>query len=187
MASGFCVWFTGLSGSGKSTTAAALATLLRHRGRVVTVLDGDAVRDHLSRGLGFSKEDRDTNVRRIGFVACEIVRHGGAVLCATVSPYRATRAEVRAMLPPGRFLEVFVATPIEVCEQRDVKGLYAKARRGELEHLTGLDDPYQPPMEPELRLDTVVCSPAENARLIMAYLEEHGLLDPAATQPTGRP
>src|SRR4029077_3289094 len=132
MRSGVCIWFTGLSGSGKTTTADALVALLEARGRVVTLLDGDVVRTHLSKGLGFSREDRDTNVRRIGYVAGEVVRHGGIAVAAVVSPYRATRDEVRAMLPDGAFLEVFVDTPIEVCEDRDVKGWYAKARTGEV-------------------------------------------------------
>jgi sulfate adenylyltransferase len=129
---GFCVWFTGLSGAGKSATADALAQLLMERGRALTVLDGDVVRTHLSKGLGFSKDDRDTNIRRIGFVAAEVVKHGGAVLCAAISPYRATRDECRAAIGTERFVEVFVDTPLAVCEQRDAKGLYARARRGEV-------------------------------------------------------
>jgi sulfate adenylyltransferase len=176
---GVCVWFTGLSGSGKTTTADALVTLLRERGRVVTVLDGDVVRTHLSKGLGFSREDRDANVRRIGFVAGEVVRHGGIVVAAVVSPYRATRDEVRRMLPPDTFLEVFVDTPIEVCEARDVKGWYAKARSGEISGLTGVDDPYEPPLDPELRLETVGASVDANARRVLELLEDRGDLAPA--------
>jgi sulfate adenylyltransferase len=176
---GVCVWFTGLSGSGKTTTADAVVTMLHERGRVVTVLDGDVVRTHLSKGLGFSREDRDTNVRRIGFVAGEVVRHGGIVVAAVVSPYRATRDEVRAMLPPGTFVEVFVDTPIEVCEARDVKGWYAKARTGEISGLTGVDDPYEPPLEPELRLETVGTSVDANARRVLDLLEARGDLAPA--------
>ena len=145
---GVCVWFTGLSGSGKSTTASALIRLLDERGREITVLDGDVVRTHLSKGLGFSREDRDTNVRRIGFVASEVVRHGGIAITAAVSPYRATRDEVRAMVGADRFVEVFVDTPLEVCEARDVKGWYAKARAGEVAAFTGVDDPYEPPLAP---------------------------------------
>ncbi len=176
---GVCVWFTGLSGSGKTTTADALVPLIRERDRVVTVLDGDVVRTHLSKGLGFSREDRDANVRRIGFVAGEVVRHGGIVVAAVVSPYRATRDEVRRMLPPGTFVEVFVDTPIEVCEARDVKGWYAKARSGEITGLTGVDDPYEPPLEPELRLETVGTTVDANARRVLELLEARGDLAPA--------
>ena len=147
---GFCIWFTGLSGAGKSTIADILAVLLMEQGRQVTLLDGDVVRTHLSKGLGFSKEDRDTNIRRIGFVASEIVRHQGVVICAAVSPYRATRNECRAAVGPDQFIEVFVDTPLEICEQRDTKGMYAKARRGEIHGFTGIDDPYEPPSNPEL-------------------------------------
>jgi sulfate adenylyltransferase len=169
-----CVWFTGLSGSGKTTTADALVALIRERDRVVTVLDGDVVRTHLSKGLGFSREDRDANVRRIGFVAGEVVRHGGIVVAAVVSPYRATRDEVRRMLPTGTFVEVFVDTPIEVCEARDVKGWYAKARSGEISGLTGVDDPYEAPLEPELRLETVGTTVDANARRVLELLEARG-------------
>lgn len=173
---GVCIWFTGLSGSGKSTTAEILTTLLLEQGRQVTVLDGDVVRTHLSKGLGFSREDRDTNIRRIGFVASEIVRHGGAVICAAVSPYRQTRNEVRNLVGKEQFVEVFVDTPLEVCEARDVKGIYAKARRGELRGFTGIDDPYEPPVQPEITLDTVRHSPLENARAIVRYLQTRGFL-----------
>jgi sulfate adenylyltransferase len=173
---GVCVWFTGLPCSGKSTTAEILTILLQAHGRQVTLLDGDVVRTHLSKGLGFSKEDRDTNVRRVGFVASEIVRHGGVVICAMVSPYRVTRNEVRTMVGPDRFVEVFVDTPLEVCVQRDTKGLYAKARRGEIKDFTGVDDPYEPPRHPEIRLDTVHHTPEENARRILDYLIERGFV-----------
>jgi sulfate adenylyltransferase len=171
---GVCVWFTGLSGSGKSTTANALIALLTERGRPITVLDGDVVRTHLSAGLGFSREDRDTNVRRIGFVAGEVVRHGGLVVAAVVSPYRATRDEVRAMVGSDAFIEVFVDTPIEVCEARDVKGWYAKARAGEVAAFTGVDDPYEPPLRPELHLLTEGTTPQANARLVLDLLEARG-------------
>jgi len=174
---GFCIWFTGLSGAGKSTTAEILTSLLMERGRPVTVLDGDVVRTHLSKGLGFSKEDRDTNILRIGFVASEIVRHNGIVLCAAVSPYRSARNEARQMVGEDRFVLVYVATPIEVCEQRDAKGMYARARRDEIKGFTGLDDPYQPPVNPEITLDTVHFTAEENARQIIRYLEgRHFLL-----------
>lgn len=171
---GFCVWFTGLSGSGKSTTANILLSLLLGHGRQVTLLDGDVVRTHLSKGLGFSKEDRDTNILRIGFVAAEIVRHGGAVICAAISPYTATRNEVRTMVGPDAFLEVFVDTPLEVCASRDEKGMYAKAMRGEIRGFTGVDDPYERPHAPELTLDTVDAAADENARTIIAFLRKHG-------------
>ncbi len=173
---GFTVWFTGLSGSGKSTTAEILTTLLLEHGRNVTQLDGDVVRTHLSKGLGFSKEDRDINIRRIGFVAGEIVRHRGVAVCAAVSPYRATRNDVRNMVGSDNFIEVFVDTPLEVCEDRDVKGLYAKARRGEIKGFTGIDDPYEPPNNAEIVLDTVNRTAEENAHLIVEYLAERGFL-----------
>jgi len=173
---GACIWFTGLSGSGKSTTAEVLTVLLQEHGRHVTVLDGDVVRTHLSKGLGFSKEDRDTNILRIGFVAAEMVRHGGIVICAAVSPYRATRNDVRNMVGSDSFIEVFVDTPLEVCEQRDIKGLYAKARRGEIKGFTGIDDPYEAPLRPEIALDTVNHTPEANAVSILGVLIERGLV-----------
>lgn len=175
---GVCIWFTGLSGAGKSTTAEVLTVLLQQYGRQVTELDGDVVRTHLSRGLGFSKEDRDANIRRMGFVASEIVRHGGVVICAAVSPYRATRNHVRSMVGTEHYVEVYVDTPLEICEQRDSKGLYAKARRGEIEDFTGVSDPYEPPLHPELRLDTLAHSPEENAQAIVEYLLARGFLHP---------
>jgi len=173
---GICIWFTGLSGAGKSTTAEVLTVLLLQNGRQVTVLDGDVVRTHLSKGLGFSKEDRDTNIRRIGFVAAELVRHGGTVVCAAVSPYRATRNDVRNMVGAEHFVEVFVDTPLEVCEQRDTKGMYAKARRGEIRDFTGIDDPYEPPQHAEITLDTTTRTPEENAFLILNYLIDKGFV-----------
>ncbi len=175
---GFCIWFTGLSGAGKSTTAEIVTSLLLERGRQITVLDGDVVRTHLSKGLGFSREDRDTNILRIGFVAGEIARHGGTVICAAISPYRTTRNEARKMVGEDRFIEVFVDTPIEVCEQRDVKGLYARARRGQITGFTGVDDPYEAPIDPEITLHTVEITPEENARKIIAFLEERGFVLP---------
>ena len=173
---GVCIWFTGLSGAGKSTTAEVLTVLLMEQGRQVTVLDGDVVRTHLSKGLGFSKEDRDANIRRIGYVAAEIVRHGGLVMCAAVSPYRATRNDVRNMVGKDHFVEVFVNTPLEECEVRDVKGMYAKARRGEIKGFTGIDDPYEEPLHAEITLDTMTNGPEENARLILGYLTRHGFV-----------
>ncbi len=173
---GVCIWFTGLSGAGKSTLARILTAKLLEHGRQVTLLDGDVVRTHLSKGLGFSKEDRDTNILRIGFVAGEIVRHRGTAICAAISPYRATRNKVRQMVGEDRFVEVFVDTPLEVCEQRDVKGLYAKARRGEIRGFTGIDDPYEPPQEPEVHIQTVGHRPEENVQQILDYLAEKGFL-----------
>lgn len=171
---GVCLWFTGLSGSGKSTTAEILTNLLLECGRRVTILDGDVVRTHLSKGLGFSKADRDTNILRIGFVASEIVRHNGVAICAAVSPYRATRNEVRQMV--DNFVEIFVNTPLEECERRDTKGMYAKARRGEIKDFTGVDDIYEPPDAPEITLDTVNFSAEENARLILDFLGQKGFV-----------
>lgn len=176
---GFCLWFTGLSGSGKSTTADIVTIMLLEHGRQVTVLDGDVIRTHLSKGLGFSKEDRETNIRRIGFVAAEVVRHGGVVICAAISPYRTTRNECRTMMGSDRFCEIFVDTPLEVCEVRDPKGMYALARAGRLKGFTGIDDPYEPPSNPEITLDTVNCSAEENAESIISYLLEHNFIRPA--------
>jgi sulfate adenylyltransferase len=176
---GFCIWFTGLSGSGKSATTQVLTSLLLERGREIAILDGDVVRTHLSKGLGFSKEDRDTNIMRIGFVAGEIVHAGGAVICAAISPYRATRAEARKMVGEN-FIEVYMDTPVEVCEERDVKGLYAKARQamedGHPMGFTGVDDPYEQPINPEITLKGYGATPEENAHVILKYLEDQGFL-----------
>jgi sulfate adenylyltransferase len=177
---GLCLWFTGLSGSGKSTTAEILTSLLLERGRQATLLDGDVVRTNLSKGLGFSREDRDTNILRIGFVSGEIVRHGGTAITAAISPYIATRNEARKMVGDLNFVEIFVDTPIDVCEQRDVKGLYARARRGQITGFTGVDDPYEAPVNPELTLDTVNFTAEENAHKIVAFLEERGFVLPVA-------
>ncbi|MBN1965491.1 MAG: bifunctional sulfate adenylyltransferase/adenylylsulfate kinase [Anaerolineae bacterium] len=173
---GTCIWFTGLSGAGKSTIADVLTVRLLEHGRNVTVLDGDVVRTHLSKGLGFSKEDRDINIRRIGFVAAELVRHGGVVIGAAISPYRATRQDVRNMVGAENFVEVFVDTPLEVCEGRDTKGLYAKARRGEIKGFTGIDDPYEPPLNPEVTVDTTAFTPEECASQILQYLVKEGFV-----------
>ncbi len=175
---GACIWFTGLHNAGKSTTASVLTSLLLEHGRNVTLLDGDVVRTHFSEGLGFSKEDRDDHVRRMGYVASEIVRHGGMVICAAVSPYRATRNEVRNLVGKENYVEVYVDTPLEVCEKRDTKGLYARARRGEISGFTGIDDPYESPQHPELRIETLNHTAEENARSILEILVEEGLVRP---------
>jgi sulfate adenylyltransferase len=173
---GVCIWFTGLSGAGKSTTAEILTAFLLEHGRQVTLLDGDVVRTNLSRGLGFSREDRDTNIRRIGFVASEVVRHGGVAVCAAVSPYRTTRDEVRNMMEPDRFVEVFVDTPLAVCEERDSKSIYARARRGEIRQVTGIDDVYEAPLNPEITLDTLTKTAEENARRVLNHLITQGFV-----------
>ena len=173
---GVCLWFTGLSGAGKSTVAEILTNLLMENGRRVTILDGDVVRTHLSKGLGFSKEDRDTNILRIGFVAAEIVRHGGIAVCAAVSPYRATRNEVRNLVGKNNFVEIFVDTPLEECERRDTKGMYAKARRGEIKEFTGISDVYETPETAEITLDTLSFNAAENAKQILDYLTEQSFI-----------
>jgi sulfate adenylyltransferase len=173
---GFCVWFTGLPSAGKSTIADILTVMLMEHGRQISILDGDVVRTHLSKGLGFSREDRDTNILRIGYVAAEIVRHHGAVICAAVSPYSETRNAVRAMMRKDAFIETFVDTPVDVCAQRDVKGFYAKARAGQIKGFTGVDDPYEAPTAPEITLFTGRETPQENAERIMEYLIEQGFL-----------
>jgi adenylyl-sulfate kinase len=172
---GFVVWFTGMSGAGKSTLAGLVAAELRHRGVHVEVLDGDEVRTHLSKGLGFSREDRDTNVLRIGFVAKVVARSGACAMTATISPYRATRDTVRASV--DRFVEVFVHTPLEELKKRDPKGLYAKAARGEIENLTGVSDPYEPPLSPEIEIDTSKLSKEECVATILRGLDALGLLE----------
>lgn len=177
---GFTLWFTGLSGSGKSTISEILVEELRRRGSAIEVLDGDIVRENLSKGLGFSKEDRDTNIRRIAFVADLLSRNGVPVITAAISPYREIRDEARAMMD-GRFIEIFVDTPLDECERRDVKGLYAKARAGEIKEFTGVSDPYEPPLEPELTIRTTEQTPEESARRILEYLEERELIRPEAS------
>ena len=173
---GFCIWFTGLPCAGKSTIGEILLVKLFEKGRRVTFLDGDVVRTHLSKGLGFDRGGRDANILRIGFVASEIIRHNGAVICAAVSPYRSTRDQVRTMFPNANFIEVFVDTPQEICEQRDVKGMYAKARRGEITGFTGIDDPYESPLSPEITIKTDECSPAFAANLIIEHLRNQSYL-----------
>ncbi len=170
---GCCLWFTGLSGAGKSTIANLVVAELEARGRGVELLDGDEVRENLSKGLTFSKEDRDINVRRIGWVAKVLARHGVVAVTAAISPYRNIRDEIRATI--DNFVEIHVATPFEVCETRDVKGLYAKARAGEIPNFTGLDDPYEAPEHPELRIETAGRTPAESAAEVVDYLVARGL------------
>lgn len=178
---GFTVFFTGLSGAGKSTIANVLMVrLLELGGRRVTLLDGDIVRKHLSSELGFSREHRDLNILRIGFVASEITKHGGIALCAPIAPYAAVRAQNRRLInESGGYIEVYVATPLEVCEQRDRKGLYAKARAGLVKQFTGIDDPYEAPEHPEMRIDTTDRSAEDCAEEILEYLAAQGYI-PAA-------
>jgi adenylyl-sulfate kinase len=170
---GCCIWFTGFSGAGKSTIADIVVAQLRERGRYVELLDGDEVREPLSKGLGFSKEDRDTNIRRIGFVASLLARNGVVAVTAAISPYRDIRDEVRSRI--DNFVEVHVATSLEDCESRDVKGLYAKARAGEIPEFTGVSDPYEPPESPEIRIETAGRTPDQSAAEVIAWLEAHDL------------
>jgi adenylyl-sulfate kinase len=171
---GFTVWFTGLSGSGKSTLAEMLVEVLEDRGHRYELLDGDVVRTHLSKGLGFSKEDRDTNILRIGWVAERLTYHGAAVLCSAISPYREARDQVRATIPA--FVEVYVQCSVEECARRDRKGLYEKAFRGEITGFTGVDDPYEPPESPEVVVDTERLTPEECLEILVRRLEELGFL-----------
>jgi adenylylsulfate kinase len=171
--SGFVLWFTGLSAAGNTTVGSLVARELEERGHVVEVLDGDVIRTHLSHGLGFSKEDRDTNVARIGWVASRLARAGASVVVSAISPYEEARRRARALVEENApFVEIHVATPLEVCAERDPKGLYAKARSGEIEHFTGISDPYEVPSNPELRLNTEGREPAESAAAVVARLEE---------------
>lgn len=178
---GFCLWFTGLSGAGKSTVSGAVHHELQQRGITnVELLDGDEVRTHLTKGLGFSKEDRDTNVLRIGWVCQLLVKHGIPCMTAAISPYRETRDQVRRMVEQsggaGAFIEVFVNASLEECARRDVKGLYAKAMQGEIPHFTGVSDPYEPPVKPEIELNTEHESLEQSVAKVMDYLRNRGLL-----------
>lgn len=180
MTTGFTVWFTGLSGAGKTTVSRLVEKELRARGYKVEVLDGDVVRENLSKGLGFSKEDRDTNIRRIGFVCELLTRNDVIAIAAAISPYREIRDENRARVG-GRFVEVYCACPIDVLAERDVKGLYKKALRGEIKNFTGIDDPYEPPLDPEVTLYTDKETPEQSAAKVLAKLEELGYIsNPAA-------
>jgi adenylylsulfate kinase len=176
MASGFTLWFTGLSGAGKSTIAELVGGELERNATLVEYLDGDVVRTHLSKGLGFSREDRDTNIERIGWVASRLTRHGAAVLVSAISPYAKTRRHARQLVEnEGEFVEVFVKASVEECARRDVKGLYEKAFSGELKEFTGVSDPYEEPASPELVLDTELETPQESAGRVLELLGERGL------------
>lgn len=177
---GVTVWFTGLSGAGKTTIRMAVEKALRDRQLKVEVLDGDIVRQHLTRGLGFSKEDRDENIRRIGFVAHLLSRNGVIVLVSAISPYRNTRDEVREQI--GDFVEVYVNAPLAICEQRDVKGLYKKARAGEIKQFTGIDDPYEAPLNPEVECHTDQETLEESTAKVLSYLEQAGYLSATSVQ-----
>ncbi|HZO97777.1 MAG TPA: adenylyl-sulfate kinase [Gaiellaceae bacterium] len=180
--SGFVVWLTGLSAAGKSTVGAIVADRMEERGVLVERLDGDVVRTHLSKGLGFSKADRDTNIERIGWVASRLARAGAAVVVSAISPYEEARRRARALVEEhGAFVLVHVATSLEECERRDPKGLYAMARSGEIEGFTGVDDPYEEPRSPDLRLRTEGRSPEESAAIVLAKLEALGLLPDRVT------
>jgi adenylyl-sulfate kinase len=179
---GFTLWFTGLSGSGKSTIAHVIGPELDRRGLIVEYLDGDSVRRHLSKGLGFSKEDRDTNIERIGWVASRLTRQGGAVIAAAISPYRETRAKARELVEQyGRFVEVYVATSLDECARRDVNGLYKKAFAGEIKGFTGVDDPYEAPESPEIVVETEGKTAEESADVVLEKLEELGLIPTQVT------
>src|SRR5437016_1071152 len=177
MTEGLTLWFTGLSGAGKTTIAELVRQELEVRGRKVEWLDGDEVREHLSKGLGFSKEDRDTNIDRIGWVASKLTRHGAAVIVSAISPYAEARNKARAMVEEhGAFIEVFVNASVEECARRDVKGLYEKAFRGEIKEFTGVSDPYEPPPSAEVRIESEHEAPAESAERILTALEERGIV-----------
>jgi adenylylsulfate kinase len=178
MPEGFTLWFTGLSGAGKTTIAEIVGPELENRGRLVEYLDGDVVRTHLSKGLGFSKEDRDTNIERIGWVASRLTRHGAVVIVSAISPYTETRQKARELVEEfGPFVEVHVNASVEACAERDVKGLYAKAFSGEIKEFTGVSDPYEAPESPELRVDTESSTPEESAQQILGKLAELGLVE----------
>jgi adenylylsulfate kinase len=179
MRRGMTLWFTGLSGAGKTTIAEIVGPLLQNAGHRVEYLDGDVVRTHLSKGLGFSKEDRDTNIERIGWVASRLTHHGATVIVSAISPYEATRQRARAMVAEeGAFVEIHVATPVAECVRRDVKGLYAKAFAGDLPQFTGVTDPYEPPTMPELVIDTQGQTPGQSADLVLDRLSDLGLVAP---------
>ena len=185
MRKGFTLWFTGLSGAGKSTLAGHVATTLRRRGCAVEILDGDEVRTNLSQGLGFSKEDRDTNIARIGYVCHLLSRNGVVAISAAISPYREVRDQNRRQI--GHFIEVYVQCSIEALTKRDVKGLYKKALAGEIQHFTGVSDPYEPPLHPEIIVDTERQTEPESLRAILEYLERHGWIPSTAESSLAAP
>jgi adenylylsulfate kinase len=179
---GFTLWFTGLSGAGKTTISELVGPGLEERGHTVEYLDGDVVRTHLSKGLGFSKEDRDTNIERIGWVASRLTRHGAAVIVSAISPYEETRQKARGLVEQfGPFVEVFVHASVDACAERDVKGLYEKAFSGEIKEFTGVSDPYEEPVSPQLIIHTEDESPEESARRVISKLEELQLVPSGAT------
>jgi adenylylsulfate kinase len=184
---GFVIWFTGLSGAGKTTIARILETRLRDAGLKVESLDGDVVRTNLSKGLGFSREDRDTNIRRIGFVAHLLARNGVAVICSAISPYRVTRSEIRDLVGAESFVEIYADCPIDVCATRDGKvEMYAKARSGELKEFTGVSDPYEPPANPQVHVLTNTETPEASARHILDYLSANGFAPVGQASSTAR-
>ncbi len=181
---GFVIWFTGLSGAGKTTISRILEERLRAAGHNVESLDGDVVRTNLSKGLGFSREDRDTNIRRIGFVAHLLARNRVAVICSAISPYRSTRDEVRALVGPQRFVEVFADCPLDICATRDGKvEMYERARRGELKEFTGVSDPYEPPLTPAVHVRTDTETPVESAQRVLDYLSASSFIREAPGRP----
>ena len=178
MNKGFTLWFTGLSGAGKSTIAELVGTELEKNDAKVEYLDGDVVRTHLSKGLGFSKEDRDTNIERIGWVASRLTRHGAAVIVSAISPYEETRQTARALVDEhGDFVLVYVKASVDECARRDTKGLYEKAFKGELKEFTGVSDPYEEPSRPDLVIDTEAETPRESAMRVLELLAERGLAE----------
>src|SRR5205809_6054888 len=182
MTEGFTLWFAGLSGAGKTTIAELVRPELERRGRKVEWLDGDEVREHVSKGLGFSKEDRDANIDRIGWVASRLTRHGAAVIVSAISPYTDARDNARAMVEEhGTFVDVFVDASVEECARRDVKGLYERAFKGEIKEFTGVSDPYEAPEQPEIRIESEHEEPEESAQRIIGLLEQRGLIPAAVT------
>lgn len=182
---GFCLWLTGLSGAGKTTIAQSVTKELSSHSITTSLLDGDIVREHLSKELGFSRQDRDMNVLRIGFVASEIVKHNGVAICSVISPYASTRQRVRNMFMQDSFIEAHISTPINECERRDAKGLYKKARSGFIKGFTGIDDVYESPSNPEINIDTTNLSIEDSLTLVIDNLANRGLLTAMKLRSTG--